>query len=63
MNHLEPKIYVACLAAYNNGFMHGEWIDARKDADALYCDVKKILTTSPIPNADEWGYSRLRRIW
>ncbi|WP_447531297.1 antirestriction protein ArdA, partial [Legionella pneumophila] len=23
-----PQIYVACLAAYNNGIVHGEWIDA-----------------------------------
>jgi Antirestriction protein (ArdA) len=24
----EPRIYVACLAAYNNGYLHGAWIDA-----------------------------------
>jgi antirestriction protein len=24
----EPRIYVACLAAYNNGNLHGAWIDA-----------------------------------
>ena len=23
-----PRIYVACLAAYNNGYLHGAWIDA-----------------------------------
>lgn len=23
-----PRIYVACLAAYNNGHLHGRWIDA-----------------------------------
>jgi len=23
-----PRIYVACLAAYNNGRLHGRWIDA-----------------------------------
>jgi hypothetical protein len=23
-----PRIYVACLAAYNNGCLHGRWIDA-----------------------------------
>ena len=22
-----PRIYVACLAAYNNGCLHGRWID------------------------------------
>ena len=24
----KPRIYVACLAAYNNGILHGVWIDA-----------------------------------
>ena len=24
----QPRIYVACLAAYNNGCLHGRWIDA-----------------------------------
>ncbi|KZE34497.1 antirestriction protein ArdA [Chelatococcus daeguensis] len=28
-----PRIYVACLAAYNNGYLHGAWIDADQDAD------------------------------
>jgi antirestriction protein len=23
-----PRIYAACLAAYNNGCLHGRWIDA-----------------------------------
>lgn len=23
-----PRVYVACLAAYNSGFLHGAWIDA-----------------------------------
>lgn len=26
-----PRIYVACLAAYNNGSLHGRWIDADQD--------------------------------
>ena len=28
-----PKIYVACLASYNAGILHGRWIDADQDAD------------------------------
>ena len=24
----KPRIYVACLAAYNNGILHGAWIEA-----------------------------------
>ena len=32
---ITPKIYVACLAAYNNGHLHGEWIDATQDVTVL----------------------------
>ncbi len=51
---LTPKVYVACLAAYNNGYLHGEWIDATQDSDAIYGDIRKILASSPIPEAEEW---------
>lgn len=55
MNHLEPKIYIACLAAYNNGYLHGAWINANQDTEALYEEVKNILAKSPIPNAEEFA--------
>lgn len=51
----EPKIYVACLAAYNNGRLHGEWIDADQDAWSIYDDVKKMLAASPVADAEEWA--------
>lgn len=54
-NNIIPKIYVACLAAYNNGYLHGEWIDATQDVDAIYSDIQKILASSPIPDAEEWA--------
>jgi len=50
-----PRIYVACLAAYNNGKLRGEWIDANQDDDAIFDDIKKILSTSPEPLAEEWA--------
>ena len=52
---LKPRIYVACLAAYNNGFLHGEWIDADHDVDSLFAEVKRILAISPIPDAEEFA--------
>lgn len=52
---LQPRIYIACLAAYNNGYLHGEWIDADQCADNLYGKIKKILACSPIPNAEEFA--------
>lgn len=54
-NTTKPRIYVACLAAYNDGHLHGAWIDANQDAWAIYDDVKAILLASPIPNAEEFA--------
>lgn len=51
----EPRIYVACLAAYNNGYLHGEWIDADQDAWAIYDQIAKMLKASPITDAEEWA--------
>lgn len=50
-----PRIYVACLAAYNCGYLHGGWIDAAQDAWAIYDDVKAMLAASPIEEAEEWA--------
>jgi antirestriction protein len=61
-----PRIYVACLAAYNNGRLHGEWIDADQSADELHEDVRQMLAASPEPGAEEWaihdyeGFGELR---
>jgi hypothetical protein len=37
-----PKIYVACLAAYNSGYLHGKWLDAL-DEDEINKDIYEIL--------------------
>lgn len=50
-----PRIYVACLAAYNAGTLHGRWINAYQDADAIQQDVLAILADSPEHNAEEWA--------
>lgn len=44
------KIYVACLASYNNGRLHGEWIEATADVDAMHDEVARILRASKYPN-------------
>ncbi|MGE0596221.1 MAG: antirestriction protein ArdA [Hyphomonadaceae bacterium] len=49
-----PRIYVACLAAYNNGILHGEWI-AASDPDQIREEVRDMLAASPIPDAEEWA--------
>ena len=49
----EPRIYVACLAAYNNGTLHGAWIDATQGEWGMWEDIQKMLEASPIPDAEE----------
>jgi antirestriction protein len=44
-----PQIYVACLASYNNGEHHGEWMDADCE-DTIQENIAKILRTSRFPN-------------
>jgi len=56
-HHIEvsPRIYVACLAAYNDGILHGVWIDADQDADAIRDEIAAMLVRSPIPHAEEYA--------
>ena len=50
----QPRIYVACLSAYNNGHLHGCWIKA-VDADDIRQAVRAMLAASPMPDAEEWA--------
>jgi len=45
------RIYVACLAAYNNGHLHGNVIDEASIWEA----VQAMLFASPIDEAEEWS--------
>jgi antirestriction protein len=51
----EPRIYVACLAAYNNGYLHGAWIDATQGVSELQDQVNSMLAASPIAGAEEYA--------
>jgi antirestriction protein len=46
----QPRIYVACLASYNSGILHGQWIDATSDRDEMQEAIDAILRASPCPN-------------
>jgi antirestriction protein len=50
-----PRIYVACLAAYNSGTLHGEWIDADQDAEEIHKVIEAMLKASPELDAEEWA--------
>ena len=47
-----PRIYVACLAAYNNGCLHGRWIDATTP-DEIRREVSAMLRASPESDPEE----------
>ena len=47
-NSLQPKIYIADLAAYNNGYLHGEWVDATLEVEEIEEKIEEILANSPV---------------
>lgn len=49
------RIYVACLASYNNGELHGAWIDACQDVTDIYAAIQAMLKASPIEEAEEYA--------
>lgn len=51
----ELNIYVADLAAYNNGILHGVWINASLEANEIQDKIGFMLAQSPEENAEEWA--------
>lgn len=49
------RIYVACLAAYNGGKLHGAWIDADQPVEDIRTAVDDMLASSPEPGAEEFA--------
>ena len=50
-----PRIYVASLADYNAGRLHGRWIDADQSADAIRDEISQMLAESKEPIAEDWA--------
>jgi antirestriction protein len=66
-----PQIWVASLADYNNGRLHGTWLNAARDETELQADIATMLAASPLTAAtgepaEEWvifdhdGFAPLR---
>jgi antirestriction protein len=49
------RIYVACLASYNNGILYGRWIDADLGSDHIEEETQAMLAASPTEGAEEWA--------
>jgi antirestriction protein len=50
-----PRIYVASLADYNAGRLHGVWIDAAQSAEEIMDEAAEMLKDSREPGAEEWA--------
>jgi antirestriction protein len=50
-----PCIYVACLASYSSGILHGVWIAADQDPADIYAEIRSMLAKSREPFAEEFG--------
>lgn len=53
-NLTNPEIYVACLASYNSGYLHGEWIGVT-DEKTVREKIQEILNNSPVEDAEEFA--------
>ena len=55
-----PRIWVGSWLDYNNGLLHGEWIDAARDETEVWADISAMLAASPTARqhgevAEDWG--------
>ena len=57
VERVTPRIYVACLASYNAGILHGRWIDCGHPdgVDHIESEVKAMLKESTQHDAEEWA--------
>lgn len=53
---MTARIYVACLASYNNGTLYGKWIDASTDVAEMSEQIQEMLAGSPFPNVTRQKY-------
>ena len=42
-----PQLYVASLTDYNNGILHGRWLDAAVEPEELSAGIQAMLEESP----------------
>lgn len=50
-----PRIYVASLADYVGGTLHGRWIRADQDLEAIREEIGEMLDESEIDDAEEYA--------
>lgn len=50
-----PRIYAASLSDYNDGRLHGSWIDAAQPPEDVGAEIDDMLAASPTSGAEEWA--------
>jgi hypothetical protein len=58
----EIRGYFACLASYNNGRLHGVWVDLAQPVDDVWTEINTMLKQSREPGAEEWAMHDHERI-
>lgn len=53
---IETQVWAGCWAAYNEGNLHGEWIEVPDSVEELQELISQMLAKSPVPGAEEWGF-------
>ena len=56
---MSPQIWVGSLADYNNGDLHGQWLDAAREPEEIHADIQAMLARGPAARRgeapEEWG--------
>ena len=50
-----PRVWIASLSDYNDGRLHGVWLDANAEAEDLAVGIQEMLARSAMPGAEEWA--------
>lgn len=54
-NQQHPRVYVASLSDYNNGRLHGAWVEACQEPEPIVRAIRRMLSQSSEPCAEEWA--------
>lgn len=58
-----PRIYASSLSDYNAGHLHGAWIEAAQDEEALAAAIAEMLKLSTEPHAEEFAIFDYDGFW
>jgi antirestriction protein len=50
-----PRILASSLSDYNNGELHGTWIDAGQEPEQIHEEIRAMLGRSRAAGAEEWA--------